>query len=90
MAADETGAANTFYHYTDNPNLAGQGLNAPSFVTDAQGLTYDRALGITYLDNPAAIYQYPVRISPKIEMEPLRPVMGLNQWRLPGGTPPEQ
>ena len=88
MAAEETAAAKTFFHYTDNPNLAGQGLNAPSFVTDAQGLTHSRALGITFLESPETIYQYPVSIGPGVEMEPLRPVMGLNQWRLPGGSPP--
>ena len=85
--AEETSAATTFFHYTDNPNLAGQGLTSGSFVTDAQGLTFDRAIGITYLDSPAAIYEYPVSINTGIEMEPLRPVMGLNQWQLPSGTP---
>jgi hypothetical protein len=78
----------TFVHYTDNPNLGGQGLRPGSFVTDSPGLTFDRVIGITYLDSPTAIYQYPISIAPSVEMQPLRPVMGLNQWQLPTGTPP--
>jgi RHS repeat-associated protein len=78
-----------FYHYTDNPNLEGLGLNFNSWVTSTPGLSWDQALLITtgIEGSPDTIYQYPVTIGPETPMNFEGRVNGVYQWQLPIGSP---
>jgi len=56
LAAEETTAGSTFYHYTTNPNLAGQGLNVGSGVTSVGDLNASEAMFQLGIDPPTHVY----------------------------------
>ena len=65
LAAEETGAANTFYHYSQAEIPAGQGLTVNSGVTAVGDLNAQQAM--LKLGIPPPKYVYPVNLENPLE-----------------------
>lgn len=65
LAAEDTGAADTFYHYSQTEIPAGQGLTVNSGVTSVGDLTAQQAM--LKLGIPPPTYVYPVTLDNPLE-----------------------
>ena len=65
LAAEETGVANTFYHYSQAEIPAGQGLTVNSGVTSVGDLNAQQAM--LKLGIPPPTYVYPVTLDNPLE-----------------------
>lgn len=89
-AAEETGAANTFFHYTTNPNLEGQGLTVGSGVTSVGDFNAQQAMLNLGIKPPG--YVYPVTLDNPLDFlsidagTPARNT--IPSWRVEVPTPP--
>ncbi len=90
MAVEETGAANTFYHYTQAEIQAGQGLNVGSGVTSVGNLNASEAMFKLGIEPPT--YVYPVNLanpaSYLIQDVGIPARNQISAWRVIQPTPP--
>jgi hypothetical protein len=90
LSADEAGAANTFFHYTQAEIPAGQGLNINSGVTTVGNMNASEAMFNLGIDKPT--YVYPVTLeNPADYLIQDLGIPARNQipsWRVIQQTPP--